>query len=272
MRVVHLAGGRARRPAGRSGRRRSGRGCSTPRPGRSGSRPTGRRRLAGTDASSTLAPAALERVGRLLHPGARRRRRCPRPSARGRRRRAGRRRPRRGRRRAADAGSGIDVESSGSWPPITSSSDGGVGDGAWRTGRSGRATRRRRRGRSGDTAPVGRLHADHAAQRGRLADRAAGVGAEGQRARSPAATAAALPPRRPARHPASGRAGCGSARTPSSRSSEPMANSSRLVLPTTHGARRRAAGSRRWRRTAGASPRGSATSRWSGRRGCTGCP
>ena len=33
----------ARRPAGRSARRRSGPGCSTPRPGRSGSRRTGRR-------------------------------------------------------------------------------------------------------------------------------------------------------------------------------------------------------------------------------------
>ena len=37
---------------------------------------------------------------------------------------------------------------------------------------------------------------------------------------------------RAARHPAWCRAGCGSGRTPSSRCDEPMANSSRLVLPT----------------------------------------
>ena len=56
--AVHGGRRRRRRPAGRSARRRSGPGCSTPRPGRSGSRPTGRRSTAGTDTSSTLAPAA----------------------------------------------------------------------------------------------------------------------------------------------------------------------------------------------------------------------
>ena len=65
---------------------------------------------------------------------------------------------------------------------------------------------------------VGRLHADDAAQRRRLADRTAGVGAERERreaGRDRGRRAAA----RPAGHTRRGRAGCASARTRSSRSS-----------------------------------------------------
>ena len=67
---------------------------------------------------------------------------------------------------------------------------------------------------------VGGLHADDAAQRGRLADRAAGVGAQAERRRS-----RRPPPRRCRRwsRPGTraGRAGCASARTPSSPSTSP---------------------------------------------------
>ena len=67
---------------------------------------------------------------------------------------------------------------------------------------------------------VGRLDADDAAQRRRLADRAAGVGAERQR-REAGGHGGGAPARRAARAPGSGRAGCGSGRRPSSRSTSP---------------------------------------------------
>ena len=87
------------------------------------------------------------------------------------------------RRRAAAIGSGsvdADVESRGSWPAITSSSER-----ASRTvvrERADLVERRRERDQAvARHAAVGRLQADDAAERRRLADRAAGVGAERER-------------------------------------------------------------------------------------------
>ena len=79
--------------------------------------------------------------------------------------------------------------------------------------------------------PVGRLDADRAAQRGGLADRAAGVGAQREGAK-PAATAAAEPPLDP---PGTRNVSLGLAVGPNAEFSvdEPIANSSQLVLPTT---------------------------------------
>ncbi len=148
---------------------------------------------AGTDASSTLAPAAASASAasrtRAATSGA-----MPSPSSSV---ITPTRRPStpssRTVRETAGAGSGIDVESSGSWPAMTSSSSAAsatvVANGPiW-----SRLRRERDQAVAADPA-VGRLHADHAAQRRGLADRAAGVGAERRAARSPAATAAALPP------------------------------------------------------------------------------
>ena len=79
-------------------------------------------------------------------------------------------------------------------------------------------------------AAVGRLEPDDAAQRGRLTDRAAGVGAERER-RQPAATAAADPPLEP---PGMRSSAHGLRIGPNAEFSvdEPIANSSQLVLPT----------------------------------------
>ena len=161
------------------------------------------------------------------------------------------------------------MESIGSWPPITSSSERGVGHGR---GERPDLVEARREGDEpvAGHAPVGRLHADHAAQGGGLADRAAGVGAESRARRS-----RRRPRRRcrPTTRPALGwgRAGCGWARTPSSRSTSPWRT--RRGWSCRPGWRRpRRAARRPWRCTAGASPRGSATSTSSGCRGCRGCP
>ena len=72
---------------------------------------------------------------------------------------------------------------------------------------------------------------DDAAQRRRLADRAAGVRADRRAARGSAATAAAEPPLRAAR--ARGRGPTGSRSGPNAECSvdEPIANSSMFVLP-----------------------------------------
>ena len=79
-------------------------------------------------------------------------------------------------------------------------------------------------------AAVGRLEADDAAERGRLADRAAGVGAEARRGACPP------PPPPPSRRDEppgtrSGPTGCGSGRSAEFSVDEPMANSSMFVLP-----------------------------------------
>ena len=67
---------------------------------------------------------------------------------------------------------------------------------------------------------VRRLDPDHAAQRGRLADRATGVAAEGDGG-EPGGDGRGAAAARAAGHPARGRAGCASGRTPSSRCSSP---------------------------------------------------
>ena len=125
----------------------------------------------------------------------------------------------RARPRTTAAGSGIEVESSGSWPAMTSSSSGGVGH------RGGeRADLVERRG-EGDQAvarhqAVGGLHA-----RPRRTARRAGGSSRRCRSRAPAGRSRRPPPPRcrPTSRPARGRGrgGCGWGRRPSSRSSCP---------------------------------------------------
>ena len=152
------------------------------------------------------------------------------------------------------------MESSGSWPAMTSKSSAAsatvVGERADLVERAGEGDQPVAR-----DAAVGGLHPDHAAQRGGLADRATGVGAERRAGRS------RPPPRRPTRRccpraPCRCRGGCGSGRRPSSRSRCPWRTRpcwSCRARPR----RRRAALRPRWRRRAGASPRGSSRRRWS---------
>ena len=147
---------------------------------------------------------------------------------------------------------------------MTSSSSGGVGDGAGERADLVERRWRRRRARSGDTAPVGRLHA-----RPRRTARPAGGSTRRCRSRAPAARTRPPPPRRcppdePPGHPGRCRGGCGWGRRPSSRSSCPW-RTRRGWSCRRRRRRPRAAARRRWRRRAGASPRGSATSRWSAR-------
>ena len=80
-------------------------------------------------------------------------------------------------------------------------------------------------------APVGRLQPDHAAERGRLADRAAGVGAERERRPCPAATAAAAPPEEPPGTRARSH-GLRVVKNAEFSVDEPIANSSMLSLPS----------------------------------------
>ena len=155
---------------------------------------------AGTRASSTVAPAASERGGRLGDPGPHvgvdavavelaRRCRCAGPRRRG-----------RARRRSDGAGCGIDVESIGSWPAITSSTSGGVGDGG---GERADLVEARR---EGDEPVAGHARRRSASRRRRRTAPPAGGSSRrcrsrGRAAAKPAATAAALPPARAARHP-----------------------------------------------------------------------
>ena len=168
-------------------------------------------------------------------------RRAPRraPPARCRRSRSSRRRcrratptrPRRARRRASGAGRAIDVESQRVVTADRLEQQRGVLD--RRRERPDLVERRRERDQPvARHDAVGRLHADHTAQRRGLADRAAGVGAQAPAARSPAATAAAEPPLEP---PGTRVRSCGLRVGPNAEFSveEPIANSSRLVLPTT---------------------------------------
>ena len=123
------------------------------------------------------------------------------------------------------------------------------------------------RRREGDEAvprdrAVGRLDSDDAAERGGLADRAAGVGAERRATRTPP-----RPPRpnRPTSRRAPGVGSRGLRVGPNAEFSvdEPIANSSRLVLPTITAPARAQPLAPPSRRTAASSPRGSATSTWS---------
>ena len=173
-----------RRPAGRSASRRSGPGCSTPRSAGSGSRPPARARSAGRTP--------------------RRPRRRPRPAGRPTRWKRGehaglvalaaelgddadpdagqvtRRRPAGRPSTRSGSGSSMQVESSGSWPPMISCSSAAsstvrVTGPAWsrRVGQRDQAVARH--------PAVRRLHADRAGDRAGLADRAAGVGADRER-------------------------------------------------------------------------------------------
>ena len=130
----------------------------------------------------------------------------------------------------AGAGCGIDVESIGSWPPMTSSDERGVGD-----GRRERADLVEAAGEGDEPVAaddaVRRLDPDDAAQRGRLADRPAGVAAERRRRRT---RRRPRPRCRRSTRRAPGSVSCGLRVGPNAEFSvlEPMANSSRLVLPT----------------------------------------
>ena len=159
------------------------------------------------------------------------------------RRRRGRRRSTRAARRCAgprtppvDAGRVVGhrpvdaVESRGSWPAIASSTSA-----ASRHGARERADLVERRG-EGDQAvarhaAVGRLQADDAAERRRLADRAAGVGAERHR-RHAGRHRRRRPAARAARRRGRGPTGCADGPKAEFSVDEPIANSSQLVLPT----------------------------------------
>ena len=171
---------------------------------------------------------------------------------------------------SAARGCAIDVESHGSWPGDRRRAAARRRRPWSRTDRSGRATTRTRPARS---ATPRRRWASR--RRRRTARRAGGSSrrcrSRARAARSPAATAAAEPPLEPPGHARYGRAGCGSGRTPSSRWTSPSRtrrgwSCRRRPRP------RRAAARRPSRRTAAASLRGCATSTWSGRRACRGCP
>ena len=226
-------------------------------------------RARGSSTRSTVAPAGRQRLGRLGAPGR------PRPASTPSTSSGGQPHPQplhavveARERRAARAGRG-EVESQRVVAGDHVEERGGVGHG----GREG-ADLVERAG-EGDEAvarhgPVGGLHAHHAAQRGRLADRPAGVGAEGQRAQ-PGGHRRRRAARRAARGRGRGRRGCGWGRRPSSRWTSPWRT--RRGWSCRRRRRRRPAAARpRWRRRAGASRRGSATSTWWGRPGCRGCP
>ena len=94
---------------------------------------------------------------------------------------------------------------------------------------------------------------DHAAQRGRLADRAAGVGAEGQRGEA-GGHGGGRSARRAARAPGSRSQGLRVGPKAEFSVEEPMANSSMLVLPIEHRAGAPQPARPRWRRRAGRQP------------------
>ncbi len=110
-------------------------------------------------------------------------------------------------------------------------------------------------------APVGRLEPDDAAERGGLADRAAGVGAEGRR--RPGRPPPPPPSRRtsrPARAPRS--QGFRVGKNAEFSVEEPIANSSMLSLPSSTAPAAREPRAPRWRRTAARTARGCASRRW----------
>ena len=224
----------ARRPrrAGRTARRRSARGCATPRPARRCSRRGSRGRCAAATRRASRRRARAARSSARVAARADRADRATsgkysfgRPIDDALQRRASRRVAVVGHRRRRR-----DVESQ----RIV------AGDDA-----RGRAPRRRpcaedadliERRRERDEpvaahAAVRRLHADDAAERRRLPHRAAGLGAERDARRCPAATAAAEPPD----EPPGTRSGASGLRVgPYALFSvdEPIANSSMFVLPT----------------------------------------
>ena len=162
-----------------------------------------------------------------------------------------------------------DVESAGSWPAMTSSRRRGVGDGG------GERTDLVERAREGDEPvtrheAVGRLDPDHPAERRRLTDRTAGVRAERERHETRRDRGGA-PPGGTTGHPVQvprvvGRPEGGVLRRRAHRELVEV----RLADDDRAGGRD--VPGRRSRRTAAASPRGSATRPSSEPPGCTGCP
>ena len=167
-----------------------------------------------------------------------------------------------GRRRRAAPARRVDRRAvERSWPQIASSSSAASSTVVGERPDLVEARRERDQAVARDPA-VGGLEPDDAAQRRGLADRAAGVGAERER-REPGRHRRGRAAARAARARASGRAGCGSAPKAEFSVDEPIANSSRFVLPIgMPPASREAVDDGRGVRRA-ASPRGCATSRWS---------
>ena len=179
-------GRRRRRPAARSGRRRTGPGWPTPRPARSGSRPTARaahaaagrldRRARARSASASVASKFSRTPGSMPAPTSE-----PPSSSSG--PRAGSRAGPRRVGSSIEPGNGSEVESHGSWPTICDSSS--AASVTSRVSGPGLVQRRRERDHAVARAgAVGRLEADDPAQRRRLADRATGVGADRPRRQS----------------------------------------------------------------------------------------
>ncbi len=168
------------------------------------------------------------------------------------------------------AARGSTSSRSGRGRAMTSQRERGVGDGVRERPDLVEAAGERDQPVAADAA-VRRLDADHAAQRRRLADRAAGVGAERRAARTRRRPPPPTPPLDP---PGTRLVSSGLRVGPNAEFSvlDPIANSSRLVLPIEDRAGRLQAGRRSWRRTAASSPRGSSTSTSSARRACTCCP
>ena len=169
-----------RRRGGRSGRRRSGPGCSTPRPWRPGSTSATAYGLCGSETSSIVAPELLvdleRRADGLLDFGIEP---CAEVLA----------RPRRSSAACTGCSSvcvyaGTGLIDAGAVAAVVAGDDfeqqGGVGD---VVGERADLVERAGEGDEAEArdAAVGRLQADDAAQAGRLADGAAGVGAERQR-------------------------------------------------------------------------------------------
>ena len=166
-------------------------------------------------------------------------------------------------------GSGIDVESIGSWPLMMSRASAGIGD--RRAERADLVEARRERDEPvARHAAVRRLHADDAAERRRQADRPAGVRSEperrevgGHRGRAAARRTAGDATRvvrvrgRPERGVLGGRT---------------HRELVEVRLPDRDATRRRRAVRPRSRCTAASSLRGSVTSTSSGCRACRGCP
>ena len=217
---------------GRSGRRRSGRGCSRPRPWRSGSRSRPRSACgAGETSSTVLAPARSSSATASRTASSTPGRRPPRRST-----------PRQAdhqARHVAVQGLGVARHRLGN--------GGGVQRDRGRLIASSTRRRRRRRVRAkgadlvrgrgeGHQAPardppVGGLQPDDAAEGGRLPDRAAGVAAQGSR-HDAGRHRRGRAPGRTARVQRSGPRGCAPGPAVECSVEEPMANSSMLVRPT----------------------------------------
>ena len=156
-------------------------------------------------------------------------------------------------------GASMEVESIGSWPPITACSS-AASSTVRDTGPTWSRLLAERDDAVAGHAAVRRLGPDRAGDGGRLADRPAGVGADGERRlerRDGGGGATA----RPAGDPARGPRGCARGRTRSARWRSPWRTRPCWSCPGS-ACRPRAGGSRSWRRTAGSSAPGSGSRRW----------